>query len=284
MPTTRRTTRKNVARRRRSTRRRPATTRTYRARKNFSAKRAPMVETKKRESGESSVYLSATSPGQTVFLRSFMFMNQGIGKSEFLGDSVFSKYIKMKLLFRFPRDEYSIRKNYRIQLIHGWVTSPYALTNTAGTQYAPIRGSVTSTELETILASKIADSFNAPGDELAFREKEKKIYKIEGKQWLTPDRNGQIGFAQQFGRYAAETDHLIGGIPDIKRSLTWKPMRKVALDLSQPNGEAAFHFPNQAWVPFVHIYCPEFGNVASTTNTAYHVQLRANDCHWYTDS
>ena len=278
------TNRKNLRpRRRRRVNRRPTTVK-YKARKRFAAKRALIVETKKRQSGEQSIHLSATSAGQSVFLRSFMFMSQGLQKDDFLGDSVFSKYVKMKMLFSFPRDEYSIQKNYRIQLIHGWVTAPFALTNIAGTQYAPVATTVTESELETIMASKIASQFNATGDELAFRDKEKKIYKIEGKKWLRPNRNQQIGFAQQFGRYAAETDHLIGGIPDITESLTWKPMRKVEYTTSTPSGASIFHYPNQAWIPFVHIYCPEFNNVANASDTNYHVKLRVNDCHWFSDS
>ena len=227
--------------------------------------RQPIVETKKSQAGQSTFYLSTTTAGQFVALRSFIDMSQGLQQDDMTGKSVFSKYIKMKLKFRFPRDEYAIRKNYRIQLIHGWMTAPFALADSpVGAPYSPAKDTVTVSELEQIIAARLGPDFNAVGDDMAFRDKQKKIYKIEGKQWIRPNRNNQIGFTQQFGRYAAETDHLIGGLPDVMRTLTWSPMRKVKYHLSTPaQGQGApFHYPNEAWVPFVCVFCPEFNNTA----------------------
>jgi len=248
--------------------------------------RAPIVETKKSQAGEDSFYLSTVAAGQFVPVRTFIDMSQGLGQDDMIGNSVFSKYIKMRLRFRFPRDEFSIRKNYRIQLIHGWMTAPYALATTpVGAPYAPARGSVSPAELEKIVARRIGEDFNAVGDDMSFRTKEKKIYKILGKQWIRPNRNNQIGFAQQFGRYAAETDHLIGGLADVYRDLKWTPMRKTRYTYSNPPDATDFYYPNEAWIPFVCIYCPEFANVANTAATAtdYHVKCTVNDCHWFTD-
>lgn len=251
--------------------------------------RAPIVETKKNQSGQSSFHLSTTTAGQFVALRSFLDMSQGLQQDDMTGKSIFSKYVKMKLKFQFPRDEYAIRKNFRIQLIHGWMTAPFALAPTpVGHPYAPARDSVTPAELEQIVAARLGSDFNATGDDMAFRDKQKKIYKIEGKQWLKPDRNSAIGFTQQFGRYAAETDHLIGGLPDIMRTLSWSPMRKVKYQHSTPQGSADFYYPNEAWIPFVCIFCPEYMNTAPVGQDEdpedYKVKCIVNDCHWFTDS
>lgn len=247
--------------------------------------RQPIVETKKNQSGQSTFNLSTTSAGQFVALRSYIDMSQGISQDSMIGTSVFTKYISMKLKFQFPRDEYSIRKNYRIQLVHGWMTAPFALADTpVGAPYSPARGSVSPTELEQIVAARLGPDFNATGDDMAFREKRKRIFKVEGKQWIRPNRNAAIGFPQLFGRYAAETDHLLGGIPDVMKQLNWKPMRKTKYQLSTSTDGSFtdYYYPNENWVPFVCIFCPEYQNVAGTTDL-YKVKCIVNDCHWFTD-
>lgn len=249
------------------------------------AARAPIVEVKRNESGMRSGYLSSTSPGQFYPIKSFQNLQQGLSQDDMTGNVIFSKYLKMKMKFRFPRDEYSIQKNFRIQVIHGWMTAPFSLASTpVGTPYSPARESVTKSELEQIIAARIGDDYNSTGDDMNFNRREKKLYKIEGKKWLTPNRNNQIGFAQQFGRYASETDHLIGGIPDITHSIQWSPMRRVRYQKSTPtNGDPAFYYPNESWVPFVVVFCPEYSNLAGITNE-HKVQVYLNDCHWFTDS
>jgi hypothetical protein len=251
--------------------------------------RQPIIETKKNQAGQSTFDLSRTSSAQFVALRSFIDMSQGSSSSDMIGESIFSKFIKMKLRFRFPRDEYAIRKNYRIQLIHGWMTAPFALATTpVGAPYAPARGTVSPTELEQIIVARLQDAFNSEGDEMAFRDKEKRIYKVLGKKWLKVDRTGALGFPQMFGRYAAETDHLLGGIPDIKESITWRPMRKVKYTYSNPSGSSEYWFPNESWVPFVCLYIPEYGNTAAAgagqSQSDFQPKCTVNDCHWYSDS
>lgn len=251
--------------------------------------RTPIIETKKNVSGEASFPISRTAAGQFVAFRSFMDMSQGLQGDDMIGDSVFSKYVKMKLRFRFPRDEQSIRKNYRVQLIHGWMTAPFALSvDPVGAPYTPARGNVTPEQLEQILAARIGNDFNATGDEMTFRDKEKRIYKILGKKWLKVDRQGQLGFPQMFGRYAAETDHLIGGVPDITESVTFKPMRRVKYTYSNPSGATEFWYPNEAWIPFVCIYVPEYLNTQAApvgeSQDDYQPKVTVNDAHWYSDS
>lgn len=257
--------------------------------KQLVAARQPIIETKKNEAGQSTFNLSITTAGQFVALRSFLDMSRGTDGTDMIGDSVFSKYIKMKLKFRFPRDEYAIRDNYRIQLIHGWMTAPFSLAETpVGNPYAPAMKTVSPAELEGIVAARLGDDFNAVGDDMAFREKRKKIYKVLGKQWIKPDRNNQIGFAQQFGRYAAETDHIIGGIPDVVKSLTWTPMRRTKYQYSTPPNDSPFYYPNESWIPFVCIYCPDYPNIPAPgegqQQSDFQVKCIVNDCHWFSDS
>lgn len=259
----------------------------YRGRQSFAMKRQPLVETKKHEGVIKEFAINRTS-ARFIPPTSFQILNRGIQDNNVLGSSIFSKYYSMKLKFVFPRDEYSIQKNYRIQVIHGWMTAPYGLPEVSN-NYIPQRGSVTTADLVTIQQDRLSPAWthgSFSNDDLEFRNKEKKIYRVEGKQWIRPNRNNQIGFAQQFGRYAAETDHLIGGIPDVKVQLQWKPMRKINLTDSTNGGgsNTPFLYPNEAWIPFVCVYTPDFENLPVDSTTANLVQCHYNDCHWYSDS
>lgn len=270
----------------RNNKRKKNTTKTYAGRKAFAMKRQPLVETKKREGTISNFYINRSSQ-RFIPPASFENLNLGLGDDNVIGKSIFSKYYSMKLKFVFPRDEDSIQKNYRIKVIHGWMTAPYGLPEVSN-NYIPQRGTVSAAELGVIQQDRLSPAWahgSFANDDLEFRDKEKKIYKVIGQKWVRPDRNAQIGFAQQFGRYAAETDHLIGGIPDVKMTLNWKPMRKVNLTKTTGgSGGTEFLYPNEAWVPFVCVYTPDFDNLPTSPTSDKLVQVYWNDCHWFSDS
>lgn len=256
---------------------------TYRGRKKQSTiVRAPFVECKKNQDPLVSEYLSEGNFSTFLPVSTFTRMNRGVEDDQFIGDSVFSKYLSMKLNFKFPNGTYVITKPYRIQVIHGWMTAPFAL-DTSGL-YGPNKLSVSRAELDAIVAARVGPEFNQAVDRMNFRTKTKKIFRVEGKQWITADRDDQLN-----------TPHLVsnGGPADAFTQLNWAPMRKINLiDSSDTNSSlppSPFSYPNEGWIPFVCIYTPDKDNISWPEPTAprkneSRVKIEEMNCHWYTDS
>lgn len=260
---------------------------TYRKRTNFSVNRSAIVETKKQFSGVQTTYLSNDITEQPAFLPPVSFLNyqQGLGEQFIIGQSIFSKYFSMKIKFDFPSDAQSIKDQYKIQLIHGWMTAPFALDST----FAPKKESPTRQELDMIMEARLKPNWNSSQDELLFNDKEKSILKIEGKTWVKPDLRHQIGLPHRYIEHSVSPSWIIqGGLPSVLKQLHWKPMRKIKLEYSNdPDPETGapvnpYFYPNQSWIPFVCVYTPNFTNAGG--NIANQVKVSYSDCHWFTDS
>lgn len=259
----------------------------YKQRANFSANRGAIVETKKIISGIRSTHLSNLLAENPTFLppHSFLSYQQGLGEQYIIGQSIYSKYYSMKIRFDFPTDANAIKNNYKIQLIHGWMTSPFANDNT----FVPLKESVTRDQLHDVIEARLSPNWNSATDELLFRDKEKRIYQVEGKQWVEPDLRHQIGIPNRYIEHSVSPSWIIqGGLPSVTKKLQWKPMRKLKLEYSNdPDPETGapvnpFFYPNQSWIPFVCIYTPDFLHAGS--GSANQVKVQYSDCHWFTDS
>lgn len=257
---------------------------TYKKRTNYSSNRGAMVETKKIFSGVKSTHLSNLLAENPTFLppHSFLSFQQGLGEQYIIGQNIFSKYYSMKIRFDFPTDANAIKNNYKIQLIHGWMTASFALDNT----YEPYKSETTRDSLADLMKARLETNWNSATDELLFNDKEKRILKIEGKQWVEPDLRHQIGIPNRYIEHSVSPSWIIqGGLPSVTKKLNWKPMRKLKLEYSNDEDASAplpYFYPNQSWIPFVCVYTPDFTNAGS--GTANQVKVQYSDCHWFTDS
>jgi len=269
--------------------------RNYSGRTNFANKRSYIVETKKNTELLVSERLQEGAFSHFVPISSFLRMSQGTESDQFQGDSIFSKYISCKLNFVFPKGVNQIIKTYRIQVIHGWMTAPFSLDNSGVSSYA--RTQVTRAQLDQMVAARIGTEWNQAVDRMNFRDKEKKIYKVEGKRWVTVNREGQIanpGMTNWNRPDNVLNAEPVGGPGDVYMRCDWKPMRKVNLTYSEdtnspPGTEVPFHYPNEAWVPFICIYTPDKDNINNPDPTKpipdeSRVLLQSMNCHWYSDS
>lgn len=261
----------------------------YSGRKNYSNKRSYIVETKKNTEVLVSEYLQEGAFSHFIPISSFLRMNHGLETDQFQGDSIFSKYISCKLNFIFPKGENQILNTYRIQVIHGWMTAPFSLDSSGVSSFS--RGSVSRAELDSIVANRIGTEWNQAVDRMNFRDKEKKIYKVEGKRWIHVNREGQIG--NPGAEHWSSGSVPVGGPGDVYMRCDWKPMRKVNLTYSNDANSslpaAPFHYPNEAWIPFICIYTPDKDNLNNPDPSKpmpdeSRVLLQSMNCHWYSDS
>lgn len=265
------------------------TTKTYAGRKKFVAKRSLIVETKKNQDPLVSERLQEGAFSHFIPLSSFLRMSQGLENDQFQGESIFSKYISMKLNFQFPQGANQILKTYRIQVIHGWMTAPFALDSSGVSSYD--RDNVSRAQLDQMVSARCGGEFNQAVDRMNFRDKTKKIYKVLGKRWITVNREGQI--SNPGSEHWASGSVPVGGPADTYMRVDWKPMRKINLQYSNDNNStlppSPYYYPNEAWVPFVCIYTPDKDNIHNPDPTKpmpieSRVNLQAMNCHWYSDS
>lgn len=273
--------RNNVRKKRRDNKKKPTT-------KALVAARGPIIETKKLTRIVNVSTKLTSQASHTYPVESYTKHLRGLDGDQFVGDSIYPKYYSQKLKFTFARDENAIRDNYKIEVIHGWMTIPFGLDGQGLAPGLP-KTTVSAQELVNLMSDRLSPAFNQSLDDMVFRDKQKNIYRILGRQWIRPDRNAGIGMPQSFGRYAAETDHLIGGPPPVKIQLNWKCGFKMKLqDTTGGTGGTAFSYPNESRVPFVIIYTPDYTNLPKDSegnvNEDAFVEVRQSDCLWYSDS
>lgn len=257
--------------------------------------RAPIVECKKLVSGISAYPLGQDAYAHFITPRSFLKMERGTADNEMIGSSIFSKYFKMKMKFAFPEAEYGILDKFRISVTHGWMTVPFALPeNGQNAPYLPNRGEVTLSQLNQIVIDRLDPHWNRAQASLEFRDKEKRIYKVQGTRWLKVNRDSALGHPQDASvlvEGSTASEYQIGQVPDIFHTCTWKPMRKINYTKTVINTDPYedFYFPNEAWVPFVCVYTPDLTSYPVDPATGEPISSSAivmtvNDCHWYSDS
>lgn len=290
------------SRRRNSYRRRPARRakkRTVR-KKTLVRARQPIVETKKHTVGARGGFLNPETVLHDFPCTSFVKMAQGLGEDNMIGTSIFSKYYSAKLKLVFPAD-IPIKDHFKAQVIWGWMTAPFNLpnSNTGLSEYT--RATVPEVWLNTKVLRTVQDGFNQNVDQVNFRDKEKRLYRVEGKRWVKPDRRHEIGFPQTTGlevdeMTGAATPITIGAPPSYLTQLKWKPMRKVKYTYTSGGSDSPgpvdpareFYYPNESWIPFVLVYTPNLTSYGEDedgkTPPEGQIQYQFNDCHWFTDS
>lgn len=292
------------------------------AKKNFGKRRRPFVETKTRES--ITVNMANRTPpamGQTFDAnypnildfenlpvddaftvlepRSFTRMCQGVGEDKMIGESIFSRYIKQKITFRYPGGEDQIAFGHNMYLIHGWVTVPMALTATSTNTWGspsvliPSIDAIDMNSVKSYIAYQVKQHYNEREDKMRFVPKRTTNVKILSYRKIRTDRNSQPSMTPATGD-AVATTAMAGQLPDIHMSNTWKTGRKIhyvkgkEVGLTYPPAEGQDtenYFANYAWLPFSIIYNPDYEKQLQVNgSTPAVIKLCHNDQHWYTDS
>lgn len=292
------------------------------AKKNFGKRRRPFVETKTRESITVNMH-NRTPPamGQTFDVnypnildfvnlpvddaftvlepRSFTRMCQGVGEDKMIGESIFSRYIKQKVTFRYPGGADQIAFGHNMYLIHGWVTVPMGLTQIATNTWGdpsvliPSIPSINQDSVKSYIAYQVKQHYNEREDKMRFIPKRTTNLKVLSYRKIRTDRNSQPSMPPATGD-AVSTAAMAGQLPDIHMSNTWKTGRKihyvngkeVALTYPPDSGsDVEQWYPNYAWLPFTCIYNPDFAKQLKVGGvTPAIIQVCHNDQHWYTDS
>jgi len=238
----------------------------------------------------------------------FTSMAHGLYENQMIGNSVFSKYLKMKYLIKFPEyDATSIPPppalpvgglpiDFPVSLfmIHGWITLPVGLTG----QTTPVASSWTRALMETWVSERVRDYYNERDDVLEWIPKVTSNIKILGKRLLRPNRNKAISLQGRVADLTAggNATFVAGPLPTVYGTCSWPTFKKVHYTYGSPQiaGETltddnlSHSYPNSQWVPFAALYSPNFGDfvepVAGVSYGTNPIQVSHNTIHYFQDS
>ncbi len=204
---------------------------------------------------------------------SFLSMTQGTREEMMIGNSVYSKYCKMKISLLYPNgaDMSVVPSNQ--YLVHGWLKTP---TNWS-TFTTPVVNNANRNDLKLFVIQRLKAYFDERDDKLKFIPRANTGFKILGYRKITNDKNSQFS-----------TENTSVGPKNL--SVTWSINRKVQYEEGFPNIGARptlgpndqFLYPNQSWLPFVVVYNPQFASMGDAPKNR--IKIAYNDCHWFTDS
>lgn len=224
-------------------------------------------------------------------LSSFTRISRGLGDDQMIGSNITSKYLKVKVQFRFPNNEYILKESggdidqptqrnlnvfienqCKLYFICGWVTKnlgrPIQISQ-SGDGY--LAKQVDEAFLARYVCDQVEPYFNDDTDRLEFRPKSTTNIKIEHYSRVKPNLTQTIptqGIAQQtWTNNLGEDINLTsptGSIPDVFKSWTFKTGQKVQMTLgtpaeeNAPNSDTQNWYPNDNWIPFCIAYNPDY--------------------------
>lgn len=254
----------------------------------------PVIETKKflgwtsgKIPGPVSHALPTTSAGLVIIPDAFMNMiaenqslvTQGASVS---GNDIFSRYLTTKILCEYPVNAHApIDMQVRpVTVIWGWCIP---LNNTATTPH--VVDAITRAEIVAHVNQQIGEDFNSDTDSMLFIDKRKRSYNIIGRKKLKPNNNSSIIQTMNQG---ALLSHTMGGPPPVRTSISWPMNKKVEYTASKDTlgvPVAPFVYPNQAYVPFMVFYNPDYSAyVADSPSARTQINVSTNSCHWFNDA
>jgi len=192
------------------------------------------------------------------------------------GQSVFSKYLQCKVQIDYPDGSGAPLESPRpIEIIWGWV-NPLNFTEFT----TPKLSTCTPAQIRAHTLNAIQAEFNSMTDPMEFHDKHKRRYNIIGRKKCLPNLTKQIPTKDnvQFGPHNCSSAKM-------HYNINFKMMKKVNYTQSEATGDASvphFAYPNEAYLPFVFLYNPDFAMYDVSGVDA--IKFKFNDCHWFNDA
>jgi len=269
--------------------------------KRMMNRRAPFVETKSKTCEDLVVQFPGlvdrtdfrTQDTEVVHMNphTFLMWKRGMEENETIGNSVFAKYLKMKIGIRFPQPAFQLNgsnkqipmtpQNY--ELIWGWVPNELGYTG----QTNPKADEANINDINAHINQRVLDYVNEQKDKMRFIPKAASTIKITGRRKIRPDmRHLSTAPPQTLSNVIAE-DNTIGTIPDVYTSVSWNMGKKLHLQPSSKlhSGQEGLYPNFGTWLPFCLLVLWDYENLpVGTTRELYCPATQHNDCVWYSDS
>lgn len=250
----------------------------YKYKGNMVSKRAPLVETKKKESAGT---LQFGSYYNVVIPDAYEVHTQGLQETNVIGNNIFAKYLNSQFQITFAQDEIQhLNQPIVLQILYGWCKLPQNLPPTraaAGSPPGANDGVVHDFNPTQHITDYLTEIFN-PNVTLPKNDREilklqfNKEYHLIGNQIVFDD---QAGSSTGIIRYRKPLNFYC----------KWKPMRKLKLETvsSAATGPATHLSPSNKpgqWIPF--FACINKTNSTATGDAA--PICLTNSSFYFTDS
>jgi len=280
--------------------------------RRFAMKRAPFVETKSKTQEDLVVQfpgLTDTTPFRTynselVALNpeTFFMWKQGLNENECIGNSVYAKYLKMKIGIRFPQPAFTsgaynkqipmTPQNY--ELVWGWIPNELGFTG----QTSPKAPETSINDITAFINQRVQDYFNEQKDKMRYIPKTASTIRIVGRRKIRPDLRHMSTGPPQTTDASVGSDYAVGTIPDRYTSISWKMNKKLHLQPTAKLWKTGV-YPNEVfyeglyagnfgtWLPFAVLVNWDYNNLpggGDDSTQAYCPAIQFNDCIWYSDS
>lgn len=274
--------------------------------------RQPFVETKSKTQEDLVVQfngLTDTSAFRTYNTglvpmnpETFYMWKQGLNENECIGNSVYAKYLKMKVGIRFPQPAFNsgayqkqipqTPQNY--ELIWGWVPNELGYTG----QTTPKAAETSINDITAFINARVKDYMDEQKDKMRFIPKAASTIRIVGRRKIRPDMRFLSTAPPTTIDPAIGTDYSVGTIPDRFTSISWKMNKKLHLQPTAklwstgvyPNTvdyEGLFAGNFRTWLPFAVMVNWDYDTLPGAGTDAAQAlcpALQFNDCIWYSDS
>lgn len=268
-------------------------------------RRAPFVETKTVDDRDIQATFPLSKPNNTgveyknyttqlvnMNPDSFILKNQGIGESECIGQSVFARYLKMKISIQFPSPN-SIKTDagetkqaplhpQRYELIWGFVPAPLSLTPST----TPDSRVETLEHIHDYINNRVDEYFDSLTDTMDFIPKRTCAIKIIGRKTVRPPLR-QISAPYGIVGDTAAAAQQVGTTPTYDTSVNWPMMRKVHYEktsnLDGGNKESAL-YANWSWLPFCALWNKDYHAIPAASRSYQTPALMWNSQLWFSDS
>jgi hypothetical protein len=200
-----------------------------------------------------------------------------------IGESIYSRFLSMKLLVEFPQGPEQIDLPTKLYAYQVWITPPLAASAYTIATGQLRRDLVTRDYLERHISDQAKEFYDAKDDRMKFSpvmEGVKVIKRVE----LTPNRNLAISGAN----LTAATGTFFGGPPDVFKQFSWTTKTKVHYEKSSAivgNKPANLYLnrpPDNLGYPALIIYNPDFAGQGPADDRK--IQFTYTSKHWYGDS
>jgi hypothetical protein len=274
--------------------------------KQFQMKRAPFVETKSKTREDLvvqfpgltdvSAFRTSNSPHVHLNPDCFTMWKRGMEENECIGNSVYAKYLKMKIGIRFPQPAFSsggytkiipmTPQNY--ELIWGWVPNELGYTG----HTTPVADQASIQDINSFINNRVVDYVNEQQDKMRFVPKQASTIRIVGRRKIRPDMRFHNTAPPTTVDSTMGSDYAVGTIPDRYTSISWRMGKKLHLQpstqLHDYGGPQEGLYPNfGTWLPFAVFVNWDYDTLPGAPGAAtqaYCPAIQYNDAIWYSDS
>lgn len=239
-------------------------------------------------------YLSNTSSATFIPIHPFYYMRsrRDLDRiSSVEGRDIFSKYLQTKLEIKYPVSMFGPRGGTRpLEVIYGFC-SPLNLSE----RTVPTNDEPTEQDILDHIIDQVGDDFDSKNDTMEFKQRRKRSYNIVGRFKVKPDNRHVIQAPLRSDQAPGQVGTVLGSndVGPIRRNVNWKMMKKVRYHRSHQGTPSdplePIIYPNEAYLPFLLIYNPDFANYGENTTNPdgdeeiRRASIRYHSCHWFND-